>query len=206
MRSFKFQMMIRISDIFFSLLGLLILSPVLLLIAIIIIIDSKGGVFFIQERVGRNNSVFKLIKFRTMVPYSDKSGTLTVGMRDPRITRTGYYLRKFKIDELPQLINVLIGDMSLVGPRPEVRRYVNEYTEEQKKVLCVRPGITDYASIEFSNENEILSRSENPEKTYIEDVLPAKIRLNMRYISKRTMKTYFKILFLTFREVIKNSK
>jgi lipopolysaccharide/colanic/teichoic acid biosynthesis glycosyltransferase len=206
MRSFKVQMLIRISDFFFSLLGFIILSPVLLLIALIITLDSRGGIFFVQERVGRNNSVFKLIKFRTMSSYSDKSGALTVGMRDPRITRAGYYLRKFKLDELPQLINVLIGDMSLVGPRPEVRKYVNEYTEEQKVVLSVRPGITDYASIEFSNENEILSRSENPEKTYIEDILPAKIRLNMIYINNRNLITYFKVLFLTFREIIGNSR
>lgn len=198
-------MIIRFFDILFSLIALIVLSPILLIIAVIIMIESRGGAFFMQERVGKNYVMFRLIKFRTMALDSQKTGFLTVGMRDPRITKAGYYLRKFKLDELPQLINVLSGDMSIVGPRPEIRKYVDEYTEEQKVVLSIRPGITDYASIEFSNENEILARSDNPEKTYIKDILPAKIHLNMRYINNRNLITYFKVIFLTVQAVMKNS-
>jgi lipopolysaccharide/colanic/teichoic acid biosynthesis glycosyltransferase len=198
-------MIIRLFDILFSLIALIVLSPILLIIAVIIMIESRGGAFFMQERVGKNYVMFRLIKFRTMALDSQKTGFLTVGMRDPRITKAGYYLRKFKLDELPQLINVLSGDMSIVGPRPEIRKYVDEYTEEQKVVLSIRPGITDYASIEFSNENEILARSDNPEKTYIKDILPAKIHLNMRYINNRNLITYFKVIFLTVQAVMKNS-
>ena len=133
---------------------------------------------------------------------ADKHGLITVGGRDPRITRIGYYIRKYKIDELPQLWNVLMGDMSLVGPRPEVQKYVDLYTEEQRKVLSVRPGITDYASIEYVDENILLAKSDDPDKTYIEVVMPAKIKLNMKYINNKSLKEYFKIIFLTLAKIV----
>lgn len=195
--------MIRFCDIVFSLFGLIILSPLFLVVALWIVIDNPGPVFYRQQRVGRNNKDFGLIKFRSMRVGADKMSLITVGDRDPRITRAGYYIRKYKIDELPQLVNVLIGDMSLVGPRPEVRRYVDLYTQEQKQVLSVRPGITDYASIEYIDENSLLAASKDPDKTYIEEIMPAKIALNMRWINHRTMGTYFKIIFLTMTKIIR---
>jgi lipopolysaccharide/colanic/teichoic acid biosynthesis glycosyltransferase len=160
----------RLFDIFCSSIGLIILSPILLLLALLIKLESKGPVFFLQTRVGLNNTDFKLFKFRSMFMDAEKRGQLTVGMRDPRITRMGYYLRKFKLDELPQLLNVIKGDMSLVGPRPEVRKYVNLYNTKQMQVLTVRPGITDYASIKFINENELLAQANDPEAFYIRDI------------------------------------
>ncbi|HRG54096.1 MAG TPA: sugar transferase, partial [Bacteroidia bacterium] len=172
----------RLFDIFFSLVGIIILIPFFLLISLLIIFDSKGGIFYRQVRVGKNGTDFYLFKFRSMRTDADKKGLLTVGGRDPRITRMGYYIRKYKIDELPQLLNVLLGDMSLVGPRPEVRKYVNLYNAQQMLVLSVQPGITDYASIEYSNENEILGKALDPEKTYIEEIMPAKLQLNLKYI------------------------
>ena len=189
--------MLRILDIVFSLLGLIILSPVFLLLALAISIESKGGVFYKQIRVGRNNKDFKLYKFRSMRQGSDKKGLLTVGTNDNRITKTGKIIRKYKLDELAQLINVLKGEMSLVGPRPEVRKYVDLYTDEQKKVLNVKPGITDYASIEYRNENDILAKSSNPEETYISEIMPEKIKLNMKFINNPSLYNYFKIIFLT---------
>ncbi len=193
----------RLFDIIFSFLGLLILSPLFLLVAIIICIDSKGGVFYRQMRVGCGNQDFYIFKFRTMQTGSDKLGLLTVGGRDPRITRVGYYLRKYKLDELPQLINVLIGDMSFVGPRPEVRKYVNLYTAEQMKVLGIRPGITDYASIAYSNENEILEKSENPEEMYIQTIMPEKLTLNQKYIVSASFMTDIKLIFMTIIKILK---
>ncbi len=175
----------RIFDIVFSISGLILLSPVLIVIAILIRFDSKGPVLYKQTRVGRNNKDFKLLKFRTMNSDSDSKGLLTVGGRDPRITKTGYYLRKFKLDEFPQLINVLYGEMSFVGPRPEVRKYVDLYTEDQKKVLDVSPGITDIASIKYKNENDLLEKAEDPEKYYIEKIMPDKIDLNLEYINEK---------------------
>ena len=154
-----------------------------------------------QIRVGRNNRDFQLLKFRSMRVGSDKKGLITVGGRDPRITRSGYYIRKYKLDEFPQLINVLKGDMSLVGPRPEVRKYVDMYTTEQRRVLAVRPGITDYASIVYMDENRLLGQSSNPDKTYVEDIMPAKIELNMRYINHPTLFEYFKLIFLTIFKI-----
>jgi len=192
---------IRFFDILFSALGLLLLSPLFLVLCIIIKLESKGGCFFIQERIGKDGKPFGLYKFRTMRTGADEDGLLTVGEHDNRITRIGYFLRKLKIDELPQLMNVLKGDMSLVGPRPEVRKYVELYTEEQRKVLSVRPGITDYASIEYVNENELLSHSADPDRTYIEEVMPDKIKLNMRYLENHSLKEYFKIIFLTFKSL-----
>ncbi|HTL81868.1 MAG TPA: sugar transferase [Bacteroidia bacterium] len=188
-------------DIIASLLGLVILSPFLFIISILVLVSSPGGIFYGQIRVGKNGKDFRLWKFRSMRPDSDKKGLLTVGGRDPRVTRVGYFLRRYKLDELPQLWNVFVGNMSLVGPRPEVRKYVDLYTPEQKKVLEVKPGITDYASIEYSNENELLAKSSDPEKTYIEEVMPAKLRLNMKYISEKSFWTDVKIIFKTVEKI-----
>ena len=179
--------MIRFFDFILSLVGLVVLAPIFIVLAIWIKIDSKGPVFYKQVRVGQNSIDFGLFKFRSMVVDADKKGLITVGGRDPRITRSGYFIRKYKLDELPQLINVLVGDMSLVGPRPEVRKYVDLYTDEQQKVLSVKPGITDYASIEYMDENEILGKSNDPEKTYIEEIMPEKIKYNMKYIQNKNV-------------------
>ncbi len=191
----------RIFDIVSSLIVILLGLPFFILVAIVILLTSKGGVFFVQERVGKNNVDFNLIKFRTMRPDSEKSGQITVGGRDPRITSIGYFLRKFKLDEFPQLINVLKGDMSIIGPRPEVRKYVDLYNEEQLKVLSAKPGLSDYASIEYINENELLGQSEDPEKTYIEEVMPAKLKLNLKYIEDQSMATDIKLIFSTFGKI-----
>lgn len=157
-----------------------------------------------QRRVGKNGKQFNLLKYRTMKKNSDKLGLLTVGDRDPRVTTLGRFLRKYKLDEMPQLFNVLKGDMSIVGPRPEVKKYVDLYTEEQRKVLQVRPGITDYASLSYIDENDILAASDNPEKTYIEEIMPAKIELNFKYIENRSLKEYFKLIFLTIGSIFRN--
>jgi lipopolysaccharide/colanic/teichoic acid biosynthesis glycosyltransferase len=193
----------RLFDIICSLLGILVLSPLLLVLFLAVAINSGFPVFYLQTRVGKDNKDFKLFKFRTMFLDSDKKGLLTVGGRDPRITPVGYFLRKYKLDELPQLFNVLIGDMSLVGPRPEVRKYVEMYNEEQKQVLQVKPGITDYASLEYINENELLSKSPNPEQTYIDEVMPAKLHLNMKYIREAGLSTDLKIILKTIRKIVK---
>ncbi|MBK8551421.1 MAG: sugar transferase [Ignavibacteria bacterium] len=195
-------MMKKVFDILFSFLGLVILSPVFLIIALVVKLDSKGVVFYRQTRVGKDNIDFKLFKFRTMRSDSDKSGLLTVGEKDSRITKTGYYLRKYKLDELPQLINILKGDMSFVGPRPEVRKYVEMYNEDQKKVLSVAPGITDVASIKYRNENEILEKSDNPEEFYINNIMPDKIRLNLEYLNQRSFLKDIGVIFKTLREII----
>ena len=195
--------MIRFLDVLISFLGILVLSPALILISLLISVDSKGSTFYRQIRVGKDSKDFALLKFRTMKTDADKLGLLTIGGRDARITRIGYFLRKYKIDELPQLWNVLLGSMSLVGPRPEVRKYVQYYNTEQQQVLKVKPGITDWASIEYRNENEILSQSANPEKSYIEIVIPEKIRLNMIYIGKQNVSHYLKIIFYTFIKLLK---
>ena len=195
--------MIRFFDFLFSLFGLIVLSPFFLLISLCIVLDSRGGVFYRQNRVGKDGKDFKLYKFRSMRTGSDKRGLITVGEKDSRITRVGYFLRKYKLDELPQLINVLKGEMSLVGPRPEVRKYVDLYTPEQRKVLSVVPGITDYASIEYVDENRILGGAADPDKVYVEEILPDKIRYNMKYIENRSLKEYFKIIFLTFYSILR---
>ena len=195
--------MTRLFDILISFFGLVVLSPVLIIVALIIVIDDPGPVFYRQLRVGRYGRDFRIFKFRSMRVNADKAGLITVGDRDPRVTRAGYYIRKYKIDELPQLLNVLIGDMSLVGPRPEVRRYVDLYTDEQRRVLSVRPGITDYASIEYVDENRLLAASDDPDKTYIDEIMPAKIALNMRYINHPTLGEYLRILFLTAKAIVR---
>jgi len=193
----------RVFDIILSALGLILLSPLFLVLAIAIATDSPGGIFYRQTRVGKNGHPFRIFKFRSMRSGSDKKGQLTVGSTDQRITRTGRFIRKHKLDEFPQLINVLKGDMSLVGPRPEVPKYVAMYNDEQKKVLSVRPGITDYASIEYANENDLLSSSSNPEKTYIDEVMPAKLELNKKYISEAGLRTDIKLIFRTLGKVFK---
>lgn len=191
----------RLIDIFASGLGLLLLSPLFIILAVWIKLDSKGPVFYRQIRVGKDNKDFSIYKFRSMRMGADKGSLITIGGRDSRVTRSGYYIRKYKLDELAQLINVFIGEMSLVGPRPEVRKYVDLYTDEQQKVLSIRPGITDYASIEYMNENELLEHSLNPDKTYVEDVMPAKLALNMKYINNPTLFEYFKLVFLTIFKI-----
>ncbi len=188
----------RFLDVTASLLVLVVLLPVWLLIALAIVLDSKGGVFYKQLRVGKNNRDFYLYKFRTMRVGADQKGLLTVGERDNRITRVGYLLRKYKIDEFPQLLNIIKGDMSIVGPRPEVRKYVDMYTTEQMQVLSVRPGLTDPASIQYVHENEILAASDNPEQTYIDEVMPAKLALNVDYIQNQSLVYDIKLIFKTF--------
>jgi lipopolysaccharide/colanic/teichoic acid biosynthesis glycosyltransferase len=195
-------MLKRLFDLMITLPMLLLVSPFFLIIALLIKIGSNGPVFYKQVRVGLNNRDFKIFKFRTMHINADKAGLLTVGGRDPRVTPIGYFLRKYKLDELPQLLNVLFGSMSLVGPRPEVRKYVDLYNAEQQKVLSVKPGITDYASIEYSEENDLLAKSNNPEGTYINEIMPAKLRLNQKYIAEKNLTTDIKILWLTFKKII----
>lgn len=189
-------------DVVSSLIGIILLFPILLILWICIQLESSGGGFYRQVRVGKNGIDFRLWKFRTMQTDADKKGLLTIGGRDSRVTRIGFYLRKYKIDELPQLINVLFGDMSIVGPRPEVRKYVEFYSQDQRKVLSVKPGITDYASIEYSNENELLAQSENPEKTYIEEVLPSKLELNQKYLNEQGFLTDLRIIFHTIKKIV----
>ncbi len=193
----------RIFDILISFTGLILLSPILLLVGICIKLDSKGPVFFKQKRVGKNKDVFEIYKFRTMVTNAEKIGKqITVG-NDKRITNIGILIRKYKLDELPQLINVLIGEMSLVGPRPEVPIYVELYDEYQAQILLVRPGITDYASIEFRNENDILAKSINPEEVYIEKIMPMKIELNMKYIRNISLPEDIKLVVNTVISILK---
>jgi len=193
----------RLFDLLFSLIILMFFFPLGIFIAFLIVVESRGGLFYRQERIGKGRVPFKVFKFRTMRKDADKLGKLTVGMRDPRITTTGYYLRKFKLDEFPQFINVLIGEMSIIGPRPEVKEFVDLYNEEQLNVLSVKPGITDYASLEYFHENELLGKSNEPNKTYIEEVMPAKLALNQKYIQNPTLLEDLKIMWLTFLKIIK---
>lgn len=190
-------------DITASGLGLVLLSPLFLALSIWIKLDSSGGIFYRQVRVGKNGKDFYLFKFRSMGTGSDKKGLITIGGRDPRVTKSGYYIRKYKFDELPQLINVFIGNMSLVGPRPEVRKYVDMYDREQLRVLNVRPGITDMASIRYRNENELLAQAENPEDYYIRVIMPDKLNINLEYVSRSGFLYDLKIIFKTFSEIFK---
>ena len=192
----------RIFDIVASGIGLILLSPLFIILTIWIKCDSTGSVFYRQIRVGRNNRDFQLLKFRSMRVGSDKKGLITVGGHDPRITRSGYYIRKYKLDEFPQLINVFKGDMSLVGPRPEVRKYVDMYTEEQMHVLDVRPGITDLASIRYRNENELLERVNDPDKYYVEVIMPDKLRINLEYVARHSFTFDIRLIFQTFRAIV----
>lgn len=194
----------RIFDLFFAFLGIMLLLPIYLLIAIFIKLDSKGEVLYKQERIGKDGIPFYVLKFRTMVPDAFSKGALTVGSRDPRVTGVGFYLRKYKLDELPQLFNVLFGEMSFVGPRPEVKKYTDLYNENQKVVLSVKPGITDYASIKYRNENDLLAQSSDPEKLYIEEIMPEKLNLNLKYINDNNVFKDIKIIINTFYTIVKH--
>lgn len=195
--------MIRFFDIVFSAVGLIVLSPIFLALYLLIRIESKGGGFYSQERIGKDGIPFRLYKFRSMRTGADKKGLITIGDKDNRVTKVGYFIRKYKLDELPQLWNVLVGNMSLVGPRPEVKKYTDLYDAKQKKVLSVRPGITDWASIKYVDENKILGESTNPDEAYVNIIMPNKIKLNMIYIHHKTVGEYFKILFTTFKEIVR---
>lgn len=193
----------RTFDLFFSIMGVLMLAPLLLFIGFWILFDSQGPVFFRQERVGRFGKLFRIFKFRTMCLDAEAKGRqITVG-EDPRITRSGKFLRHYKLDELPQLINVVLGEMSLVGPRPEVPRYVSLYpTDVREQVLSVPPGITDYASIEYKDENAILGRAADPDRAYIEEVMPVKLRYYQRYVAERSLWVDFKLIMKTLKAII----
>ena len=191
----------RTFDLFWTILGLILLWPLFLLVAFCIKLDDGGPVFFRQERVGFNGSPFRIWKFRTMVIDAERLGKpLTVGP-DPRMTRFGFWLRKLKVDELPQLLNVLSGEMSLVGPRPEVPRYVAFYTAEQRQVLGLAPGITDPASIEYRHENDLLSEANDAEKVYVEKIMPEKIKLNLIYSGRATVWSDFGVILKTLKEI-----
>ena len=192
----------RFFDLVASGLGLLVLSPLFLVLAVWIKCDSKGPVFYRQVRVGRNNRDFRLYKFRSMRVGSDKKGLITIGGHDPRVTRSGYYIRRYKLDELPQLINVFVGNMSLVGPRPEVRKYVDLYTPEQMHVLDVRPGITDLASIRYRNENELLERADDPDRYYVDVIMQDKLRINLEYVADHSFLKDIKLIGMTFRAIV----
>jgi len=193
----------RLFDLLTSSLGLLLLFPFFLLIGLIIKLDSSGPIFYLQERVGQGGILFKLFKFRTMQIGADKFTAITVGNRDPRITHVGYYLRKFKLDEIPQLINVLLGTMSLVGPRPELKKFVDLYTPEQQQVLTIKPGITDYASIQFRNENELLTGKPDPIDFYIREIMPVKLALNLKYLQSQSFWSDLVIIFRTLVSIFK---
>ena len=196
-------MLKRLFDILFSFFGLLFLFPILILIAIGIKLESKGSVLFKQARVGQHNQDFKIFKFRTMFVGSDEKGLLTLGDNDTRVTKIGYYLRKYKLDELPQLMNVFIGNMSFVGPRPEVRKYVNYYSEDDMQIFKIKPGITDYASIAFRNEAELLKATNDPEKLYIEEILPKKLALNKKYLNNYSLIADIKIIIKTILIIVR---
>ena len=193
----------RLFDVLASLLGIVLLLPLGIILALAVKFGSAGPIFYLQSRVGKNGKDFKLYKFRTMFTGSDRKGLITIGENDNRITRTGGFLRKYKLDELPQLLNVLEGTMSLVGPRPEVRKYVDLYQGEQLKVLQVKPGITDYASLSFIDENKILGEADNPDEVYVKEIMPAKLKLNLKYIEDQGIVTDLKIIFQTLLKIIR---
>ena len=196
----------RFLDVILSALVLVILLPLFIISAIIIACESRGGVIYAQTRVGRYNKDFKLLKFRTMYTGSDQKGLITVGEHDSRITPFGYFLRKSKMDEFPQLLNIIKGDMSIVGPRPEVRHYVDMYTEEQMKVLSVRPGLTDFASLVYIDENKLLEDQENPEEFYIKEMMPRKLELNLKYIEQQSVKTDAILIFKTLKAIVSGKR
>lgn len=195
-------MLKRLFDFFSSLTALIFLLPFFFIVALLIAIEGGFPVFFTQTRIGKNKIPFQLLKFRTMVKDADKLGKITIGKRDPRVTNIGHFLRSYKLDELPQLLNILKGEMSVVGPRPEVEEYVNLYTEEQNKVFLAKPGLTDYASLKYINESEVLAKSSDPNKTYIEEVMPAKLQLNLKYIEEQGLLTDLKIIFKTIGKIV----
>ncbi|MFB0919136.1 MAG: sugar transferase [Clostridiaceae bacterium] len=190
-----------IFDLVLGIIGFILLSPILVIISVLVVFTSKGPAFFKQDRVGKNGRVFGIYKFRTMITNAEDVGLkLTIG-DDPRITSVGKVLRKYKLDELTQIINIVIGDMSFVGPRPEVPKYVAMYNPEQRKVLIVKPGVTDLASIKFRNENEILGKSKDPEKTYIEKIMPEKLRINLEYVENISLLNDIRLILKTIKEV-----
>lgn len=195
----------RLFDILSSLFVLIVGLPLGLLIALCIFVDSRGKVIYKQSRVGRNNVDFQLYKFRTMRTDADKGSQITIGAKDARITHIGAFLRKYKIDEFPQFLNILKGEMSVVGPRPEVRKYVDMYTPEQMRVLTVRPGLTDYASIRYVNENELLAKSDNPEQTYIQEIMPDKLKLNLKYVEEQSFRVDVKIMWQTLLAIVRKN-
>ena len=192
----------RFFDVLFSGVLIIVLVPLGIVVSILIVLDDFGSPFFVQQRVGLGGKNFGLLKFRSMRKNAESKGQLTVGMKDNRITRSGYFIRKYKIDELPQLVNVFLGEMSIVGPRPEVPKYVLLYNEEQQNVLSIKPGITDFASIEYVRENELLSASSDPEKTYIEEIMPAKLELNLKYLREQSFLTDMKIILQTIKAIL----
>lgn len=194
----------RLLDLVVSAVGLVILAPFFLLFALAIKVNSRGPVFYLQERVGKGGKLFRLFKFRTMHVGADRATAITVGQRDPRITSVGFFLRRFKLDELPQLINVLKGEMSLVGPRPELKRFVDLYEGDQLRVIGVTPGITDYASLEFRNENELLEGKQDPIDFYVKEIMPRKLDLNLRYIKEQSFWIDVKIIFRTVLEMFRS--
>ena len=193
----------RLFDILFALIVLICFLPIGMVLSLWIAFESRGGVFFSQNRVGKDGVSFQLLKFRSMHVNAEAQGRITVGSRDSRITKSGYYLRKYKLDEFPQFINVLKGEMSIVGPRPEVREYVDLYTESQRKILQVKPGITDLASLEYFHENELLAKSDNPQQTYIQEVMPEKIRLNEKYLANPSLSQDLVIICKTFAKIFR---
>ncbi len=193
----------RVFDIIFSGFVLMCFLPIGGIIALCIALESKGGIFFKQERIGKNGAPFQLLKFRSMFINSESMGKITVGKKDARITGMGYFIRTYKLDEFPQFINVLKGEMSIVGPRPEVKEYVDIYTESQRKILQVKPGITDLASLAYFHENELLAKSDNPQQTYIQEVMPEKIRLNERYLANPSLSQDLVIICKTFAKIFR---
>jgi lipopolysaccharide/colanic/teichoic acid biosynthesis glycosyltransferase len=192
----------RLFDIVFSVIVLVLFLPIGIVISIWVVIESRGGIFFIQERIGRNGAPFSMLKFRSMRKNAEASGKLTIGMNDQRITQSGKFIRKFKLDEFPQFINVLKGDMSVVGPRPEVKEFVDLYTADQYTILDVKPGITDFASLEYFEENKLLGLSDNPKETYVSVIMPAKIALNKKYLNNPNLTTDLKIIWRTFTKIL----
>ncbi len=193
----------RIFDIIFALFVLICFLPIGIILSLWIAFESTGGIFFAQNRVGKNGVSFRLLKFRSMYSNAESQGRITVGSRDARITKVGFYLRKYKLDEFPQFINVLKGDMSIVGPRPEVQEYVDLYTDSQRKILQVKPGITDLASLAYFHENELLAKSDNPQQTYIQEVMPEKIRLNEKYLANPSLGQDLVIICKTFAKIFR---
>jgi len=193
----------RLMDLFLSLCILALFLPFGLLLSLCIVLESRGGVFYRQERIGRNGQPFKLIKFRAMRPSADRDGKLTVGERDPRVTRMGTFIRKYKLDEFPQFINVLKGEMSVVGPRPEVVEYVRQYSDEQRRVLDFKPGITDLASITYFEENKLLANAADPQQTYVEEIMPEKIRINLAYQTNATVWSDLGVVWKTALRVVR---
>ena len=193
----------RLMDVVFSFFILMAFLPFGLIISICIALESRGGVFYRQERIGLGGKPFMLLKFRSMRPNAELQGKLTVGARDPRVTRVGAFVRRYKLDEFPQFINVLRGDMSVVGPRPEVMEYVRHYTAEQRKVLDYKPGITDLASISYFEENKLLAKSRDPERTYLEEIMPNKIRINLKYQLTATVWRDLGVVWKTALRMIK---